>query len=96
MGVTKILFIITFIGLVLAAIFGIIYDKTENELCGNLTALFVIICIVSVLCVVIRDNFFRPAIEVYQEKIKAVENANKELDKFLIDHPEFRGETNEL
>lgn len=26
----------------------------------------------------------------YQEKVEAVEKANKELEKFLIDYPEFR------
>ena len=28
----------------------------------------------------------------YQEKVEAVEKANKELEKFLIDYPEFREE----
>lgn len=29
--------------------------------------------------------------KLYQEKIEAVEKANKELEKFLIDYPEFKG-----
>ena len=32
--------------------------------------------------------------ELYQEKIEAVKKANKELEKFLIDYPEFREEMN--
>ena len=30
--------------------------------------------------------------ELYQEKVEVVEKANKELEKFLIDYPEFREE----
>ena len=30
--------------------------------------------------------------KLYQEKVEAVEKANKELEKFLIDYPEFRKE----
>lgn len=30
--------------------------------------------------------------KLYQEKVEAVEKANKELEKFLIDYPEFREE----
>ena len=30
--------------------------------------------------------------KLYQEKVDAVKKANKELEKFLIDYPEFREE----
>jgi hypothetical protein len=30
--------------------------------------------------------------ELHQEKVEAVKKANKELEKFLIDYPEFREE----
>lgn len=32
--------------------------------------------------------------KLYQEKVEAVEKANKELEKFLIDYPEFREKYN--
>lgn len=32
--------------------------------------------------------------KLYQEKVEAVEKANKELEKFFIDYPEFREKYN--
>ena len=90
MGVTEIFSLIAFIGLGLTMICGFIFNKTNKNLFGYLTCLFLVIFFVFVLSALIRDRLLKPVKELYQEKVKAVEDAEKDLEKFLIDHPEFR------
>ena len=39
---------------------------------------------------VIRDAFFKSLDEQYYEKLENIENAEKDLQKFLIEHPQFK------
>lgn len=55
------------------------------ELLSILIAIFFFICILFGMLPNKKEPF-----ELYQEKVEAVKKANKELEKFLIDYPEFR------
>lgn len=46
------------------------------------------------VCACISPLINKNPSKLYQEKVEAVEKANKELEKFLIDYPEFREEYN--
>lgn len=79
---------------VLVAIFFFIYVAfviaiviTENSkfLIGVLASIF-LICVC--LCMILLNK--EAPSKRYQEKVEAVKKANKELEKFLIDYPEFR------
>lgn len=89
MTLDQILFLIGLAFLLLTGIFGFIFNRTENEVIGWIMIVFM--CLFAVFCIsaIIRNNFFKPLSEEYQEKIKAIEDAQKDLQKFLIDHPEF-------
>lgn len=90
MTLDQILLIIGLAFLLFAGIFGFIFNRTENEVIGWITIVFVCLFAVFYISAIIRNNFFKPLPEEYQEKIKAIEDAQKDLQKFLIDHPEFR------
>ena len=79
-----VLIVIFILGIVLFAGIGIF---TENPIFMFGTYVFIALAIVCI-CMLPNKN---PS-ELYQEKVKAVEKANKELEKFLIDYPEFREE----
>lgn len=44
--------------------------------------------ILTILCIILSNK--KEPSKLYQEKVEAVEKTNKELEKFLIDYPEFR------
>ena len=46
--------------------------------------------VLAIVCVCMLPDNKEPS-ELYQEKVEAVEKANNELEKFLIDYPEFKG-----
>lgn len=63
---------------------------TITEISKFLIGVFVSIFLICV-CICMLLNTKEP-FELYQEKVEAVEKANKELEKFLIDYPEFKEE----
>lgn len=50
---------------------------------------FIIFTDIALMCV-IRDAFFKSLDEQYYEKLENIENAEKDLQKFLIEHPQFK------
>jgi hypothetical protein len=52
-----------------------------------ISAIFFMVCLV--ICLYKSPD---PPAKTYQEKVEAVEKANRELEKFLLDYPEFREE----
>ena len=75
--------ILIFCSLVFAAISII----TENPKFCIITSVFLTL---GFICISrLQSNKKEPS-KQYQEKVEAVEKANKELEKFLIDYPEFR------
>ena len=61
-----------------------IITEIPKFLIGVYASIF-LICV----CIYKLPNKKDPS-KLYQEKVEAVEKANKELEKFLIDYPEFR------
>ena len=81
-----------FIGLgclFVSGIFYLIYKITNEDSIGCITIVFITLWGVVSIIAIIGNEFFKPLPEEYQEKIKAIEDAQKDLQKFLIDHPEF-------
>lgn len=78
------LYVLCFCGIVFAAISII----TENP---NFCIIAFVFLILGFICAYILQLSKNPS-ELYQEKVEAIEKANKELEKFLIDYPEFREE----
>ena len=89
MTLEQILFLIGLAFLLLGGIFILIFNRTKNEVFGWITIVFMCLFFVFSMSTIIRNNFFKSLPEEYQEKIKAIEDAQKDLQKFLIDHPEF-------
>lgn len=79
----SILIAIFFISCVVFAALSII--KEDFKFIIGASVSFTLICI----CLCKLPNKKAPS-ELYQEKVEAVKKANKELEKFLIDYPEFR------
>lgn len=80
-----ILGIIFFIGF----IFGALSIITENPkfIIGTFVSfILTIVC----LCIMLPNK--KDPSKLYQEKVEAVEKANRELEIFLIEHPEFMEE----
>lgn len=90
MNLFQVLFIIGLGCLVASGIFYLIYKITDEDSIGCITIVFTILYVVLFIIVIIGNEYFKPLPEEYQEKIKAIEDAQKDLQKFLIDHPEFR------
>lgn len=81
---TILLYVLCFCGIVFSAISII----TENPK-------FFIVAFVSLVlawaCVCMLPLPNKNPSKLYQEKVEAVEKANRELEIFLIEHPEFKG-----
>lgn len=81
------------ISLIVAIVFGIILKVCENE---TLAVISFILCVTGGLslligfCVVLVQED-KPE-ERYERLLRNLDNANKELQKFYIDHPEFKEE----
>ena len=65
-------------------VIAVIITEIPKFLIGVFASIFL-----TCVCICMLPNKKEPS-ELYQEKIEAVEKANKELEKFLIDYPEFR------
>ena len=65
-------------------VIAVVITEIPKFLIGVFASIF-LICV----CICMLLNTKEP-FELYQEKVEAVEKANKELEKFLIDYPEFR------
>jgi predicted ferric reductase len=79
---TYVLLVIAIIDIVLLG-WSLIYAENLKIFFGTFVFL-ILIC----ACIYMLPN--KNPSELYQEKVEAVEKANKELEKFLIDYPEFR------
>lgn len=89
MNLFQVLFLIGLGCLVVSGIFYLIYKITNKYSIGCIAIVFTILWGVLLIMAIIGNEFFKPLSEEYQEKIKAIEDAQKDLQKFLIDHPEF-------
>jgi len=78
--------IFSVIFLIMVLVFFILAFLTDKPIC-IISAIFFMVCLV--ICLYKSPD--APE-KTYQEKVEAVEKANKELEKFLIEHPEFREE----
>ena len=70
-----------------AFVIAVVITEIPKFLIGVLASLILIIVC---LCMMLLNK--EVPSKLYQEKIEAVKKANKELEKFLIDYPEFREE----
>ena len=69
--------------------FMITYVEDDNRIYKILSIICcVLFCIIIVLGV--TYNLLRPPKRIYAEKINNLNRAEKELEKFLIDYPEFK------
>jgi len=78
--------IFSVIFLIMVLVFFILAFLTNKPI-SIISAIFFMVCLV--ICLYKSPD--APA-KTYQEKVEAVEKANKELEKFLLDYPEFREE----
>lgn len=76
--------IFSVIFLIMVLVFFIIAFFTDKPF-SMIGAIFFMVCLV--ICLYKWPD--EPG-KVYKEKVEAVKKANKELEKFLIDYPEFR------
>lgn len=78
--------IVIFFFICILFVIAVIITEIPKFLIGVFASIF-LICV----CICMLPNKKEPS-ELYQEKVEAVEKANKELEKFLLDYPEFREE----
>lgn len=85
-----------FLGLLILGLFGFIVLRILIEadvsdiVLAVVAAISIILFIGGFVGAIILRLKPQPLDEQYQEKISAIETAEKELQKFLIDHPEFK------
>lgn len=77
--------IFSVIFLIMVLVFFIIAFFTDKPF-SMIGAIFFMVCLV--ICLYKWPD--EPG-KVYKEKVEAVEKANRELEIFLIEHPEFKG-----
>lgn len=80
---TYVLLVIAILDIVLLG-WSIIWAENLKLFFGTFVFL-ILICVCDYILPIKKE----PSI-LYQEKVEAVKKANKELEKFLIDYPEFR------
>ena len=78
--------IVIFLFICILFVIAVVITEISKFLIGVFVSIF-LICV----CICMLLNTKEP-FELYQEKVEAVEKANKELEKFLIDYPEFKEE----
>ena len=71
-------------------VIAVIITDIHKFLIGVFASIF-LICVCICMLPNKLPNKKEPS-ELYQEKVEAVEKANKELEKFLIDYPELKRE----
>lgn len=79
--------IVIFFFICVAFVIAVVITEIPKFLIGVLASLILIIVC---LCMMLLNK--EVPSKQYQEKVEAVKKANKELEKFLIDYPEFREE----
>lgn len=77
--------IVIFFFICVAFVIAVVITEIPKFLIGVLASLILIIVC---LCMMLLNK--EVPSKRYQEKVEAVKKANKELEKFLIDYPEFR------
>lgn len=93
MNIFEKLKLISLIGTVLSSIVVYIVFTKHSSFRIAIIAFcsFIIFSCIALMCV-IRDAFFKSLDEQYYEKLENIENAEKDLQKFLIEHPQFKEE----
>lgn len=93
MNIFEKLRLIGLIGTILSSIVVYIVFTKRNSFRIAIIAFcsFIIFSCIALMCV-IRDTFFKSLDEQYYEKLENIENAEKDLQKFLIEHPQFKKE----
>lgn len=93
MNIFEKLRVIGLIGTVLSSIVVYIVFTKHSSFRIEIIAFcsFIIFSCIAVMCV-IKDAFFKPLDEQYYEKLENIENAEKDLQKFLIEHHQFKEE----
>lgn len=84
---TTLLSVLIVIFILGSVLFGVVVLFTDNPIFMIGTYIFLALAIV---CISMLSD--KNPSKLYLEKVEAVEKANKELEKFLIDYPEFREE----
>ena len=86
---TDLLSVLIIIFILSGFLFVVVEIFTDNPkfFIGTFISL-ILICV----CICMSPLINKDPSKLYQEKVEAVEKANKELEKFLIDYPEFREE----
>jgi hypothetical protein len=75
--------------IVLIAIIRCIVEKYPTSVISVLLSIFCIFVGLWILIFIAYSNESKPA-NVYEQKVQAIQKAERELQKFLIDHPEFK------
>ena len=84
-----VLFVICFVSFAFATHYDL---KNSSERCGNVSIVGAVSFFLALICLIIGSYIPKPLDEQYNEKIKAFEKASNDLEKFLIEHPEFKTE----
>lgn len=78
--------IVIFFFICILFVIAVVITEISKYLIGVFASIFL-----TCVCICMLPNKKEPS-ELYQEKVEAVKKANKELEKFLIDYPEFKEE----
>lgn len=91
MSLSLIWFIVFLISLNLMFIFFIASDGGYNEVCAVFSFIFLLVALFALITFpLILIKVCTTPEQEYQNKVSTIEKAEKELQKFLIDHPEFK------
>lgn len=77
--------IVIFFFICILFVIAVIITEIPKFLIGVFASIFL-----TCVCICMLPN--KNPSKLYQEKVEAAEKANKELEKFLIDYPEFKEE----
>lgn len=66
--------------------------KYYSEKSGKFSILGIVSFFLALICLIIGSLIPEPLNEQYSEKVNAFEKASNDLEKFLIEHPEFKVE----
>ena len=90
MEIYIILSLVLFLGFNL---FVLIFRMTDNSVIGTVCLIFFICAFISLpVCCAIDIHYSEIPENKYKTLVEAKENADKDLQKFLVDHPEFKEE----
>ena len=83
------LIIVCFVSLAVATHYDL---KNYSEKSGNFSIIGIVSFFLTLICLIIGSLIPEPLNEQYSEKVNAFEKASNDLEKFLIEHPEFKVE----